>query len=74
MNAKNKASNGSPSQLDYKDKYILLKEFIDAHGDFTPKKLQDFQLFLELFLSDGIDFFQKEKFFDFLNNSLLPQR
>ncbi len=48
----------------------LLKQFLEAHGDFIPKELTDYELFLGLYLSDGKDFLPKESFFNFFNNSI----
>jgi hypothetical protein len=48
----------------------LLREFINAQGEFIPQKLEDFDLFLEFFLTKGTDFLDKEKFFNFLNSTI----
>jgi hypothetical protein len=58
------------SYLDVIELPALLKEFIQAQGKFIPSDLEDFDLFLRLFLSDGRGFLPKEKFIGFLHNTL----
>lgn len=57
------------SYLDIIDKNVLIVEFIEAQGKFMPKELEDFNLFLELFLANGTDFLDKKKLFHFLNST-----
>ena len=66
INDDNKRKGRNYSYLDIINGQALLKEFIDAQGDFIPKELDDFDLFLKLFLSDGADFLPRDRFFDFL--------
>jgi len=58
------------SYLDVIDKTTLLREFVKAQGSFMPKELEDFNVFLELFLADGSDFINKEKLFSFFNKTV----
>lgn len=59
------------SYLDIIDGHTLLGEFINSQGNFIPRKLEDFDAFLRLFLADGTDYLPKAKFFEFLNNTVL---
>jgi len=70
INEDNKRKDRKYSYLDVINGKTLLKEFIDAQGEFIPKELEDFDLFLELFLADGTDFLPKEKYFEFLNKTI----
>ena len=49
----------------------LLKIFVDAHKDFLPNSIEDFDAFLKLYLSDGRDFIDKEALAQFLTGSVL---
>ena len=70
MNEDNERRGRKYSYLDIISGHALLEEFIDAQGKFIPKELTDFDLFLKLFLADGTDFLPKDKYFDFLNNTI----
>jgi len=70
MNEDNQRKGRMYSYLDIINGQTLLKEFIDAQGEFIPKDLENFRLFLELFLTDGVDFLPKDNFFSFLNNTI----
>jgi len=59
------------SYLDVIDIESLLKDFIEAQGKFMPKEVEDFDLFLQLHLADGNDFFNKETFFAFISKAIL---
>lgn len=74
INEDNQRKKRNYSYLNVINGKTLLKEFIDVQGEFIPKELGDFSLFLELFLSDGADFFLKEKFFNFLNNTIFNEK
>lgn len=77
INDDNQRKGRNYSYLDIISDNGLLKDFIDAQGDFIPKKLEDFHLFLKLFLADGTDFISKGKYFDFLNKAIfniIPNR
>ncbi|MCB4792790.1 MAG: hypothetical protein LHV68_13050 [Elusimicrobia bacterium] len=63
--------NFSPLSIVCKD--TLLKEFIDAHGRFMPVELKDMQMFLEIYLHNGKDFFPKEKYINLVNNMLFSK-
>ena len=67
INEDNKRKDRKYSYLDVINGKALLREFIGAQGEFIPKELEDFDLFLKLFLADGTDFLPKEKYFEFLN-------
>ena len=67
INEDNQRKGRNYSYLDVITGKTLLKDFIDAQGDFIPTELADFGLFLKLFLADGTDFLPKEQFFEFLN-------
>ena len=69
-NEDNVRKNRNYSHLDIINKESLLKEFIDAQGEFMPKELDDFDLLLKLYLSDGKDFLYKERFAKFVFNTL----
>jgi hypothetical protein len=73
MNDDNQRKGRQYSYLDVIYGKRLLKEFIDAQGGFIPKELEDFDLFLKLFLADGTDFLPKEKYFEFLNQVILRE-
>ena len=73
MNEDNQRKGRQYSYLDVINGKRLLKEFIDAQGGFIPKELEDFDLFLKLFLADGADFLPKEKYFKFLNKVIFKQ-
>lgn len=70
MNEDNQRKGRRYSYLNIINGQSLLKEFIDAQGKFIPTNLEDFRLFLELFLAEGTDFLPKNKFFNFLNNTV----
>ncbi len=70
LNEDNVRKNRNYSHLDVIKGRVLLKAFIDAQGEFMPKELEDFHLFLEMFLCDGRDFFMKEKFYSFMNHTV----
>jgi len=70
INEDNKRKDRKYSYLDVINGKTILKEFIDAQGEFIPKELEDFDLFLKLFLADGTDFLPKEKYFEFLNKTI----
>ena len=65
MNDDNQRKKRGYAYLDVISGQMLLKDFLDAQGEFIPKELEDFHLFLELNLSDGTDFLPKEKYFNF---------
>ncbi|HEC91516.1 MAG TPA: hypothetical protein ENI51_00740 [Candidatus Atribacteria bacterium] len=65
MNEDNQRKGRMYSYLDIINGQTLLKEFIDAQGEFIPKDLENFRLFLELFLTDGVDFLPKDNFLVF---------
>jgi hypothetical protein len=73
MNEDNHRKGRQYSYLDVINGKRLLKEFIDAQGEFIPKELEDFDLFLKLFLADGTDFLPKEKYFEFLNKVIFGE-
>ena len=70
INDDNKRKKRGYAYLDVISRQILLKEFIDAQGKFIPKELEDFHSFLELYLSEGTGFLQKEMYFNFLNKTI----
>lgn len=70
INEDNKRKDRKYSYLDVINGKALLKEFIDAQGEFIPKDLEDFDLFLKLFLADGTDFLPKDKYFEFLDKTI----
>jgi hypothetical protein len=70
INEQNTRKNRGYSYLDIINAHSLISDFIDVQGKFMPKELNDFRLFLELYLADGSDFFPKEKYFDFFNNTI----
>ncbi|MGD0919733.1 MAG: hypothetical protein ABSB22_25125 [Thermodesulfobacteriota bacterium] len=70
INEDNKRKDRRYSYLDVIHGKALLKEFIDAQGEFIPKDLEDFDLFLKLFLADGTDFLPKDKYFEFLDKTI----
>ncbi len=70
INEDNQRKGRGCSYLDIINGQVLLKKFIDAQGRFIPKDLEDFRLFLELFLAEGTDFLPKHKFFNFLNDTI----
>ncbi len=70
MNDDNVRKNRNYPHLNVINGRVLLKAFIDAQGEFMPRELEDFHLFLEMFLCDGRDFFMKEKFFSFVNHTI----
>ena len=77
INEDNKRKKRGYSYLDVINKQTMLKDFINAQGEFIPRELEDFNSFLELFLADGTDFLLKEKLFDFLDNTIfkdIPKR
>jgi len=69
INRDNEQKERNYSYLEIMDRQKLLGEFIRAQGRFVPRQLQEFSSFLNLFLSDGTDFFLKDKYFDFLTNT-----
>jgi hypothetical protein len=69
INEDNQRKGRQYSYLDVINGKRLLKEFIDAEGGFIPKEVEDFYLFLKLFLADGTDCLPKEKYFEFLTKS-----
>lgn len=71
MNEDNQKKNRKYSYLDVITLQGLLRDFIDAQGKFIPYEPEDFQIFLELFLADGSDFLDKEKYSTFLRKSVL---
>jgi hypothetical protein len=70
INDDNQRKKRGYAYLDVISGQILLKDFLDAQGEFIPKELEDFHLFLELNLSDGIDFLPKEKYFNFFYKTI----
>ena len=73
MNEDNQRKGRQYSYLDVVNGKRLLKEFIDEQGEFIPKELDEFNLFLKLFLADGTDFLPKEKYFEFLNKIIFGE-
>lgn len=73
INEDNTRKGRNYSYLDVICKQALLKEFLDAQGEFIPRELEDFRSFLELFLSEGKDFLKKEEYFNFLNNIIFRE-
>lgn len=71
INEDNQRKERKYSYLDIIDGKMLLKEFVDAQGKFIPKELSDFNLFLNIYLSDGTGFFPKGKYFSILDNTIL---
>jgi len=69
MNRDNTQKKRNYSYLEIINGHKLLGEFIRAQGRFVPRQLQEFSSFLSLFLSDGTDFFLKDKYFGFLTNT-----
>lgn len=69
MNRDNKQKGRNYSYLEIINGQELLREFIGVQGRFVPKQLQEFSSFLNLFLSDGTDFFLKDKYFGFLTST-----
>lgn len=69
MNRDNKQKKRAYSYLEIINGQKLLRRFIRAQGRFVPRQLKEFSSFLNLFLSDGTDFFLKDKYFNFLTNT-----
>ncbi len=69
INRDNKQKKRGYSYLEIINGQKLLGKFIRAQGRFVPRQLQEFSSFLNLFLSDGTDFFLKDKYFDFLTST-----
>lgn len=65
LNTDNKALKRNLSYLDIIDLDSLISDFTKAQGDYIPIDFGDFYSFLELFLSDGTDFLDKDKFINF---------
>jgi hypothetical protein len=74
INQDNIAKNRNVSYLKVVEIDALLKDFIDAQGEFFPKQLGDLQLFLELYLTKGNDFIPKEKLFKLYNEIFFRER
>jgi hypothetical protein len=53
-------------------KHELLKQFIEAHGNYLPTDLRDFRKFVELYISDPHDRLPKKDFADFLTKLISP--
>lgn len=70
INDDNQRKDRRYSYLDVINGKRLLKYFVDSQGGFIPKDINEFHLFLELFLSDGINFLPKEKYTTFLNKAI----
>lgn len=70
INGDNQRKGRQYSYLDIINGQTLLQEFVNASGQFIPKELKNFNLFLKLFLANGTDFLPKDKYFDFLNNAI----
>jgi len=70
INEDNKRKDRKYSYLDVINGKTLLKEFIDAQGEFIPQELEDFDLFLKLYLADGADFLPKKEYFEFLDKTV----
>lgn len=51
----------------------LLQKFKQVHGTFLPLKLNDFKTFLELFLSDGEGFLNKNLYINFIESTLFSE-
>lgn len=73
INEDNRTKNRGYSYLDIVNGHTLLKEFIDAQGEFMPKELEEYRLFLELVLGDGADFLPRERYFEFLNSAVFGE-
>jgi hypothetical protein len=73
INDDNKRKGRNYSHLDVITLGPLLRDFVDAEGEFMPRELEEFQLFLGLLLADGKEFLDKEKLFNFLNTSVFTQ-
>ena len=48
----------------------LLKRFFEVSEDFLPQKIEDYQLFLELYLSDKSELLDEKKFCNFIHKVL----
>jgi hypothetical protein len=70
INEDNRLKGRRYSYLEVINGQTLLKEFVDAQGKFIPKELEEIQLFLELFLSDGSGFIDKGKLFNLFNETI----
>lgn len=51
----------------------LLQKFITVHGSFLPLELSDFKVFLELLLSQGDGFLNKELYVNFIESILFAK-
>ena len=52
----------------------LLQKFKTVHGSFLPLELSDFKVFLELFLSQGNGFLNKELYVNFIESILFSKK
>lgn len=58
------------AHLDVINLQTMLKMLIDAEGEFIPHEIQDFDLFLKVYMSDGNALLDIEKFSQFLERAL----
>ena len=58
------------TKLEYQDINLLVSDFIEMYGKYFPTEPGDFKSYLELNVSDGRDFFQKEKYLTLITNSI----
>ena len=73
MNEDNVRRDRKYAHLEMINGNMLLKEFLNAQGSFTPVDLKEMQEFLEFFLADGRDFLDKEKFAVFLDERIFAK-
>lgn len=72
INESNLIKNRNCSYLDIINGKTLLKEFIDSQN-FFPKEVEDFDSFLNIYLSEGEDFLEKDKFFNFFTEIIFKK-
>ena len=73
INEDNKIKKRNYSYLDTLNGKTLLKDFIDAQGEFLPRGIEQFESFLDFFRYDGRDFFPKNKYFNFINRAIFSK-
>ncbi|MFX1293876.1 MAG: hypothetical protein ACFFD2_03305 [Promethearchaeota archaeon] len=73
MNRRNRKRKTEIAFLNIIDINLLLSKFIEAQGEFLPKQLNEFYTFLSFYLDDGRGFISKEKFFNFLKNTIFDE-
>ena len=71
INEDNKRKQRNYAYLDVITITKLLDMFIHAQGEFLPNSIEDFNAFLNLYLSDGCDFINKTSLAQFLTSSIL---